>query len=135
MSGVWLKGGSGLWDQMGPMSARWQRRLMRRRREAGSHGSWRRGDYLLLDIGRDGSVGHALPAIDRDFLVLLMEWCFPNDVFVFVFACACAHGFQSRCLYLCLSLYLCPSRCLWHCVWACVCVCVSVSLSVSVTVF
>ena len=76
MSSVWLKGGSGLWELRAPVSANWQRRLMRRRRAAGSRGNWRRGDYVLLDIGTDGSVGHSLPAIDRDVLALLMELCF-----------------------------------------------------------
>ena len=77
MATRWNKGGAEL--GRGLLRGRWESRLLRRRREAGSGGPWRAGDYVLLDIAEDGIVGSGLPLARRQLaLVKTFRYVWPD---------------------------------------------------------
>ena len=69
MPAVWSKGQTQgflrglLWE-------RWEQRLLKRRRAPGSLGEWRPGDYVLLDIAEDGTVGRRVPLGQRQLALV-----------------------------------------------------------------
>ena len=78
MNGLWAKGASR--DLLhGTLSAYWENKLFKRRRNPGSVGIWLPGDYILFDVSRTGHVGGNLDLLDRELaLVKTFRYMWPD---------------------------------------------------------